>query len=79
MKCPLLLDANAIVSLFDGSDSELERVLCSVEVLLVPVVAYAEVVAGTESGTKRAKATIDALSMLMSTPNTSHMARPQGS
>ena len=70
MKCPLLLDANAIISLFDGSDSELERVLCSVEVLLVPVVAYAEVVAGTESGTKRTKATIDALSMLMSTPNT---------
>ena len=70
MKCPLLLDANAIISLFDGSDPELERVLCGVEELVVPVVAYAEVVAGTESGTKRAKATVDALSTLMSTPNT---------
>ena len=70
MKCPLLLDANAIISLFDGSDPELERVLCDAEELIVPVVAYAEVVAGTESGTKRAKATIDALSTLMSMPNT---------
>ena len=49
MKCPLLLDANAIISLFD---------------------AYAEVVAGTESVTKRAKATIEALSKLMAMPNT---------
>ena len=70
MKCPLLLDANAIISLFDGSDPELERVLCDAEELIVPVVAYAEVVAGTESGTKRAKATIEALSTLMSMPNT---------
>jgi len=70
MKCPLLLDANAIISLFEGSDPELERVLCGTEELVVPVVAYAEVVAGTESGTKRAKATIDALSSLMSMPNT---------
>ena len=70
MKCPLLLDANAIISLFDGSDPELESVLCGAEELVVPVVAYAEVVAGTESGTKRAKATVDALSALMSMPNT---------
>ena len=70
MKCPLLLDANAIISLFDGSDSELERALCGAEELVVPVVAYAEVVAGAASGTKRAKATIDALSTLMSMPNT---------
>ena len=70
MKCPLLLDANAIISLFDGSDPELERALCAAEELVVPVVAYAEVVAGTESATKRAKATIEALSTLMSMPNT---------
>ena len=70
MKCPLLLDANAIISLFDGSDPDLERVLCDAEELVVPVVAYAEVVAGTESGTKRARATVDALSTLMSMPNT---------
>ena len=70
MKCPLLLDANAIISLFDGSDSDLERALCGAEELVVPVVAYAEVVAGTESGTKRAKATREALSALMVTPNT---------
>ena len=70
MKCPLLLDANAIISLFDGSDSELERALCRAEELVVPVVAYAEVVAGTESATKRARATIDALASLLSMPNT---------
>ena len=70
MKCPLLLDANAIISLFDGSDPELERALCSAEELVVPVVAYAEVVAGTEMDTKRAKMTIEALSTLMATPNT---------
>ena len=58
MKCPLLLDANAMISLFEGSDPELERALCGAEELVVPVVAYAEVVAGTESGTKRAQATI---------------------
>ena len=69
MKCPLLLDANAIISLFDGSDPELERALCAAEELVVPVVAYAEVVAGTESATKRAKATIEALSTLMAMPN----------
>ena len=51
MRCPLLLDANAIISLFDGSDPELERALCGAEELVVPVVAYAEVVAGTESDT----------------------------
>ncbi len=70
MKCPLLLDANAIISLFDGSDPDLERVLCDAEELVVRVGAYAEVVAGTESGTKRARATVDALSTLMSMPNT---------
>ena len=70
MKCPLLLAANALISLFDGSDPGLERTLCGAEELVVPVVAYAEVVAGTESGTKRAKATAEALSALMSTPNT---------
>ena len=70
MKCPLLLDANALISLFDGSDSELERALCGAEELIVPVVAYAEVVAGAETDSKRARMTLDALSMLMSTPNT---------
>ena len=70
MKCPLLLDANALISLFDGSDSELERALCGAEELIVPVVAYAEVVAGAETDTKRARMTLDALSTLMSTPNT---------
>lgn len=70
MKCPLLLDANAMITLFDGSDPELERALCSAEELVVPVVAYAEVVAGTEVDTKRAKMTREALSTLMATPNT---------
>ena len=70
MKCPLLLDANAIISLFDGSDPELERALCDAEELIVPVVAYAEVVAGAETDTKRARLTLDALAKLMSTPNT---------
>ena len=70
MRCPLLLDANALISLFDGSDSELERALCGAEELIVPVVAYAEVVAGAETDTKRARMTLDALSTLMSTPNT---------
>ena len=70
MKCPLLLDANAMISLFEGSDPELERALCSAEELVVPVVAYAEVVAGAETDTKRAKMTREALSKLMATPNT---------
>ena len=70
MKCPLLLDANAMISLFEGSDPELERALCSAEELVVPVVAYAEVVAGTEMDTKRAKMTREALLMLLATPNT---------
>ena len=70
MKCPLLLDANAMIALFDGSDPELERALCSAEELVVPVVAYAEVVAGTEMDTKRARMTREALSTLMATPNT---------
>ncbi len=70
MKCPLLLDANALISLFDGSDPELERALCGAEELIVPVVAYAEVVAGTEMDTKRARTTLDALLKLMSMPNT---------
>ena len=70
MKCPLLLDANTMISLFDGSDPELERALCGAEELIVPVVAYAEVVAGAETDTKRARMTLDALSRLMSTPNT---------
>jgi len=70
MKCPLLLDANAIISLFDGSDPELERALCSAEELVLPVIAYAEVVTGTEAETKRAKMTRAALSKLMAMPNT---------
>ena len=70
MKFPLLLDANAMISLFEGSDPELERALCSAEELVVPVVAYAEVVAGTEMDTKRAKMTREALLMLRATPNT---------
>lgn len=70
MKCPLLLDSNAIISLFEGSDDELERTLCTVEELVIPVVAYAEVVVGTESPTKRSQATINALASLMSMPNT---------
>ena len=70
MKCPLLLDANALISLFEGSDPELECALCSAEELVVPVVAYAEVVAGAETETKRAKMTREALAKLMATPNT---------
>lgn len=70
MKCPLLLDANAMITLFDGSDPELERALCNAEELVVPVVAYAEVVAGTEMDTKRARMTREALLTLMATPNT---------
>ena len=70
MRCPLLLDANAMITLFDGSDPKLESALCSAEELVVPVVVYAEVVAGTEMDTKRAKMTREALSTLMATPNT---------
>ena len=70
MRCPLLLDANAIISLFDGSDPERERARGGAEELVVPMGACAEVVAGTESDTKRARATIEALSTLMATPNT---------
>ena len=59
-----------MITLFDGSDPELERALCNAEELVVPVVAYAEVVAGTEMDTKRARMTREALLTLMATPNT---------
>ena len=57
MTCPLVLDANALISLFDGSDNGLEQALCRAEVLVIPIVAYAEVMAGADSGAKRAMAT----------------------
>ena len=28
MTCPLVLDVNALISLFDGSDDDLEQALC---------------------------------------------------
>jgi tRNA(fMet)-specific endonuclease VapC len=70
MTCPLVLDANALISLFDGSDNDLEQALCRAEVLVIPIVSYAEVMAGADSGTKRAMATLDALARLLSKPNT---------
>lgn len=70
MRGSLLLDANSLISLFDGSDDELERVLCDTEELVIPVVAYAEVIAGTDAPTKRARATIKALTSLLASPNT---------
>ncbi len=70
MTCPLVLDANALISLFDGSDDDLEQALCRAEVLVIPIVAYAEVMAGADSGTKRGTATLDALSRLLAKPNT---------
>ena len=42
MRCPLLLDANALIFLFDGSDPELERALCGTEELVVPVMCGTE-------------------------------------
>ena len=70
MTCPLVLDANALISLFDGSDNGLEQALCRAEVLVIPIVAYAEVMAGADSNTKRGTATLDALSRLLTKPNT---------
>ena len=70
MTCPLVLDANALISLFDGSDDDLEQALCRTEVLVIPIVAYAEVMAGADSGTKRGTATLDALARLLAKPNT---------
>ena len=70
MTCPLVLDANALISLFDGSDDDLEQALCHTEVLVIPIVAYAEVMAGADSGTKRGSATLDALARLLTKPNT---------
>ena len=70
MTCPLVLDANALISFFDGSDDDLEQALCRTEVLIIPIVSYAEVMAGADSGTKRGTATLDALSRLLAKPNT---------
>jgi len=70
MRHPLVLDANALISLFDGSDGDLERALAGAEELIVPIVAYAEVMAGADNGTDRARRTVSALRGLLSMPNT---------
>ncbi len=70
MRDTLVLDANALISLFDGNDADLERALMGATELVLPVAAYAEVLAGTERACKRASRTLQALSGLLSMPDT---------
>ena len=69
MNMPLVLDSNAVISLFEGDD-ELERALMGASRLLIPAVAYGEILAGIESPTRRARQTAEALEGLLATPDT---------
>jgi len=66
----LVLDANALISLFDGEDIELQEALANTDELIIPVIAYAEVYAGTENEHRRSRETQKALTGLISMPLT---------
>lgn len=70
MRHPLVVDTNALISLFAGTDDELERALVGAEELIIPIVVYAELMAGADNGTNRARRTVAALQGLLSMPNT---------
>lgn len=66
----LVLDSNAIISLFDDSDDGVKKSLMKASEVIVPVVAYAEVISGAENKTKRATATLASMKALLEMPST---------
>ena len=70
MSLRLVLDSNALISLFDDSDDGVKKALMRAHEVIIPVVAYAEVISGAENKTKRAVATLEALDALLKMPDT---------
>lgn len=66
----LVLDSNAIISLFDDSDDGVKKALMKASEVIIPVVAYAEVISGAENKTNRAVATLASLKALLEMPGT---------
>ena len=70
MSLRLVLDSNALISLFDDSDDGVKKALMKASEVLIPIVAYAEVITGAENRTKRAVATLEAMDTLLRMPGT---------
>ena len=66
----LVLDSNAIISLFDDTDDGVKKALMKASEVIIPVVAYAEVISGAENKTKRATATLASMKTLLEMPST---------
>jgi len=64
----LVLDANAIISLFDG-DRMVSETMSRAEQILIPAVVLGEVSVGIESGTVRGSRAAVALEKLLDRPN----------
>jgi len=64
----LVLDANAIISLFDG-DRTVSETMSRAERILIPAVVLGEVSVGIESGTVRGSRAAQALEKLLDRPN----------
>jgi len=64
----LVLDANAIISLFDG-DRTVAETMSLAERILIPAVVLGEVSVGIESGTARGTRAAQALERLLDRPN----------
>jgi len=64
----LVLDANAIISLFDG-DGTVAETMSLAERILIPAVVLGEVCVGIESGTSRGTRAAQALERLLDRPN----------
>ena len=66
----LVLDSNAIISLFDDSDDGVKKALMKASEVIIPVVACAEVISGAENKTRRATATLASMKTLLEMPST---------
>jgi len=64
----LVLDANAIISLFDG-DRGVAETMSQAERILIPAIVLGEVSVGIESGTARGSRAAQALERLLDRPN----------
>jgi len=64
----LVLDANAIISLFDG-DRGVAETMSQAERILIPAIVLGEVSVGIESGTARGSRAAQALESLLDRPN----------
>jgi len=64
----LVLDANAIISLFDG-DRAVAETMSQAERILIPAIVLGEVSVGIESGTARGSRAAQALERLLDRPN----------